>query len=242
MSQITKNQNFDVFGAAILDYQHGFYEQDITVTSPIAEDSAISIPYLFRNYDQMPEWEQVALQHCEGAILDIGCGAGSHSLWLQQQNMQVTAIDASKGAMEVCKLRGVNKIITGKILQYHGATYDTLLLLMNGIGLAGKLQNLPKFLNHLKSLLKESGSIILDTSDLSYLYEGEVPTIYPHLGQQYYGEIPYQLHYKNRHSTPFFWLYCDLETLTYKANKCGLKTKVLCQGPHYEYLVALSKK
>ena len=70
----------DIFGNALLDYQNGHYTEDIITFSSLDEKDVIPLPYLFRDFDTMPLLEQKALELCNGEILDIGCGAGSHSL------------------------------------------------------------------------------------------------------------------------------------------------------------------
>ena len=126
----------DILGAAVLDFQNGKYTSDIQTFSSLDEEDIIPIPYLFRNHKTMPKLEQKALQLCKGSVLDIGCGAGSHSLYLQEKGFKVTALDASEGAIAVCKLRGIKNTICTDFYDFKGEKFDTLLLLMNGIGLA----------------------------------------------------------------------------------------------------------
>ena len=161
----------DIFGTALLDYLAGNYTQDIRTYSSLDEKDWLPLPYLFRAYNDMPKLEKEALQHCKGTVLDIGCGAGSHSLWLQEQGLEVTALDASKGAVITCSKRGVSKVIHANLYDYKEKQYDTLLLLMNGIGLAGSLGALTRFFSHLKLLLKPGGQILLDSSDIIYMYQ-----------------------------------------------------------------------
>ncbi len=99
----------DPFGKALLDYQNNVAIKDIETFSSIAGKDVLPLDYLFRNYQDMPKLEQQALDLCQGKVLDIGCGAGSHSLYLQEKGFDVSAIDISKGAIEVCQLRGLKK-------------------------------------------------------------------------------------------------------------------------------------
>ena len=91
----------DLFGKALLDYQSGDYTEDLITSTNISEDDVLPLPYLFRDFSEMPKLEQKALQLAKGNILDVGCGAGSHSLYLEEKGLNVKAIDTSIGAIEV---------------------------------------------------------------------------------------------------------------------------------------------
>ena len=230
----------DIIGRAILDYQQGNYSEDIKTFSSFDEEDTIPLAYLFRNFKNMPKLEQRALELCSGTVLDIGCGAGSHSLYLQNKNSVVTALDSSPGAIAVCKARGVKKTVLLEILAHKNETYDTLLLLMNGIGLAGSMVQLEPFLAHLKSLLKPNGQILLDSSDVIYMFEKDsdgghfIPAT-----DAYYGEVSFTMSYKGNKSAPFSWLFIDIKTLTSAAKKQNLSCELICNGTHYDYLARL---
>ena len=140
----------DIFGQALLDYQNNDYTEDIVTKSSLDEEDILPLPYLFRSFDEMPPIEQKALQLCKGKVLDIGAGAGSHSLYLQNKGFDVTALDSSKGSTDVCKLRGIKKAVHGSLLDYADSSFDTLLMLMNGIGLVGEIGSLTDYFSHLK--------------------------------------------------------------------------------------------
>ena len=88
----------DLFGQAILDYQTQNAPEDLVTETNISEADEMSVAYLFRTYQEMPKIEKKALKLAKGKILDVGCGAGSHSLYLQQKGFDVTAIDISPNA------------------------------------------------------------------------------------------------------------------------------------------------
>jgi len=233
----------DIIGKALLDYQSGNFTEDIKTFSSLDEEDVMPLAYLFRNFDQMPIIEQTALNWCKGSILDIGCGAGSHSLYLQQQNMEVTALDSSEGAIATCQARGVQRVSHSEINSYSATTYDTLLLLMNGIGLAGTVKHLGDFLEHLKSLLRPNGQILLDSSDIIYMFEQDQDGGYFVSGEtQYYGEITFKMTYKGESSEYFNWLYLDFQTLLKEAQNHNLNCEMICKGAHYDYLARLTLK
>tara|TARA_R110002050_G_scaffold1281_4_gene9333 strand:+ start:77617 stop:78330 length:714 start_codon:yes stop_codon:yes gene_type:complete len=231
----------DIIGNAVLDFQNGNYSSDIKTYSSLDEEDCIPIPYLFRDYKEMPKLEQKALTLCKGNVLDIGCGAGSHSLYLQQKGLKITALDNSEGAIEVCEKRGILHAVCTDIYDFKEEKFDTLLLLMNGIGLAGKLEYLTKFFTHLKSLLKPNGQIILDSSDIIYMYEEDEDGGYWIAdGIDYYGEVKYTMEYKGQKGKEFDWLYIDYNTLQRAAIANNLKCELIGEGEHYDYLAKLS--
>lgn len=229
----------DPIGKAIHEFEKKEKLEDIIVHSDLCEDDFMSVPYLFRSYEEMPPIEKMALDLCKGTILDVGSGAGCHSKYLVKQKMDVTAIDTSAGA--------INHLTTSKIkalnidfFQLKEVKYDTILMLMNGIGIAGKLDKLSHFLAHAKSLLNHNGQIICDSTDIQYLYEDEEGGTWIDLNSNYYGEMEFQMTYKNVKSDWFDWLYVDFDTLTKVAEKIGLKTEKLVDSENNQYLVKLT--
>ncbi|MEO1010932.1 MAG: class I SAM-dependent methyltransferase [Bacteroidota bacterium] len=229
----------DIFGRALLDYQSGNYTEDLITYSSLGEQDILSLPYLFRNYEQMPFLEKKALDLCYGKILDIGCGAGGHSLYLQDKGFHVTGLDRSLGAVATCKKRGLLQCIHGNILD-HKEKYDTLLLMMNGIGIAGRLRDLDTYLHHFKSLLNPGGHLLLDSSDIIYMFRenGESRISLPK-DTDYYGEVQFKMMYKGAYSNPFPWLYVDFQTLEGIAKTYNLEGRLVSKGGHYDYLARL---
>ena len=230
----------DLFGKAILDYQQGNYTEDIVTSTSISDEDLLPLPYLFRSYTEMPKLEQTALQLSNGNVLDIGCGAGSHSLYLQnERNLDVIAIDVSEAAIEACKLRGIQNAIVADVMEFSGQ-FDTILLLMNGAGMCGKLNRIGDFLKHLTTLLTPNGQILVDSSDIIYMYDEDedggkwIPST------DYYGELTYNVSYKGEHEAPFNWLYIDYNTLQNAAHACGLQCELILEGEHYDYLAKIS--
>ncbi|MCB0398153.1 MAG: class I SAM-dependent methyltransferase [Winogradskyella sp.] len=229
----------DIFGKALLDYQNDKYSEDIITWTNISDKDVLPLPYLFRNYSEMPKLEQKALQLSKGKILDVGCGTGSHSLWLQEKGFDVKGIDSSKGAIDVCKQRGI-KNVEDKALLEETDTFDTILLLMNGTGIFQEIIQVAKYLNHLKSLLNPNGQILIDSSDIAYMYEDEDGGTWLDLNSGYYGELDYFLSYKGEEEAPMKWLYLDFETLKTACHTVGLKCENVMDGEHFDYLAKLT--
>lgn len=228
----------DLFGKALLDYQNGHYTEDIITSTNISDEDDLPLPYLFRTFKDMPKLEQKALKLAKGSVLDVGCGAGSHSLYLQEKGFQIKSIDISKGAIEVAKQRGVLNAEIKNIL-YETKTFDTILLLMNGTGIFQELINVSKYLKHLKGLLKPNGQILIDSSDIQYMYEDEDGGIWMDAHSTYHGELDYFLSYKGEKEEPMKWLYLDFDTLKLACETVGLKCELVLDGDHFDYLARL---
>lgn len=229
----------DLFGQALVDYQNGDYTEDIITSTNISDDDILPIPYLFRNYKEMPKIEQKALDLAYGDVLDVGCGAGSHSLYLQdKKKLNVKAIDISQGAIEVCFKRGINNAQVIDVLEVT-EQFDTILLLMNGTGVFQKLDQVTRYLLHLKSLLKPKGQILIDSSDIMYMYEDEEGRQLIEDTENYYGELEYYVAYKGEKEEPFNMLYLDFELLKKACFAVGLKCVMLTEGEHYDYLAKI---
>ncbi|PNQ73716.1 SAM-dependent methyltransferase [Hanstruepera neustonica] len=229
----------DLFGKALLDYYHGNYTEDIITATNISDEDELPLPYLFRDFKNMPKLEQKALQLAKGSILDVGCGSGSHSLYLQNKGLVVKAIDISKGAVEVSQKRGVKKVQQLDLLD-ESEQFDTILLLMNGTGIFQEINQVAKYLKHLKSLLRPNGQILIDSSDIQYMYQDEDGGLWIDTNAGYYGELDYFLSYKGEEETPIKWLYLDFETLFVACKSAGLNCEKIMDGEHFDYLGKLS--
>lgn len=231
----------DLFGKAILDYQTNNSPEDLITETSISEADEMSVAYLFRDFKEMPKLEQKALQLAKGKALDVGCGAGSHALYLQKKGFDVTAIDISKNAIKACELRGLKNCKVSDVLDLDASEkYDTILLLMNGTGIFGKMNQIPKFLQKLKSLLNEGGQILIDSSDLIYMYDQDEDGAYEVPANGYYGELTFTIQYKGETEDTFDWLYLDYNTLQNAAIANGLECELILEGKHFDYLAKLT--
>lgn len=230
----------DPLGAAMLAFHQGQANAMIQVYSDIAIDDVIPVRYLFRAFEAMPAWEQMALQACRGRVLDLGAGAGSHALWLQSQSHAVVAVDNSPGAVAVMQSRGIAEVWHADYEQLGGEErFDTVLMMMNGIGVVGDLKGLNRFLTNAKALLQPQGQILLDSSDIRYLYEAEAVSL-PLPDGRYHGIIRYQMTFGAVQGEVFSWLYLDFHQLARQAEYLGWRCECLAKGPHFEYLARLT--
>ena len=227
----------DPMGAAILDFQKQGKAARLRVLSSMFEEDEMPVTHLFRSVPKMPLLEQKALQLAKGRVLDIGAGSGCHTLALQEKGFTVKAIDISPLSCEAMKLRGVKDAECINLFDDHlGTGFDTILLLMNGTGIAGKIEHLPALFQRLKALLNPSGQILIDSSDLKYIYENEDGSFDINLNGAYYGEVDYQMIYKDVKGDRFDWLYVDFPLLKSIAETYGLHGELVAEGEHYDYL------
>jgi len=243
----------DVLGEALTDFHcegsaSKLWVNRVDPASAGRRREEMPVKVYFRDAEEMPELEWIALQQCRGWVLDVGAGAGSHALFLQRMGLTVTALDVSPKAVGVMKARGVERVLVGDFFELGdgpvreagGLTgdgvpaggFDTLLLLMNGIGLAGTISGLRLFLARARRLLRPGGRLVFDSSDVAYLYDGQTP-----VGGPYYGELLYQYQYKRQKSEWFNWLFVDRKALAGVARDEGWKMELLYEDKNGQYLV-----
>jgi hypothetical protein len=200
------------------------------------EEDEMPLSTLFRTYESMSEIEKKALDMAKGRTLDAGAAAGCHSLVLQERGIDVTAIDISPLSVETMILRGVKNVREQDFFTLDKEQYETILMLMNGIGIVGTLERMPEFFSQPDKILAPEGQVLCDSSDISYVFEGDMPDM------DYYGEQSFRMQYKNIIGEPFPWLYIDADTLKDMALKNGYEVEVVGEGEHYDYLARITKK
>lgn len=231
-------------GTAIADYYKNGVAGRLRVFSPDFDEDEIPVSTLFREFDEMPEIEREALKLASGRVLDVGAGAGCHSLALQDMGKDVTAIDISPLSIDTAQKRGVEKAMLKDFFSMSAdeGKYDTILFLMNGIGIAGSIDALPVFFGKIRELLTADGCVLLDSSDIRYVFENEDGSLDINLDDNYYGELEYQMQYKRVKGEPFPWLYIDFATLQGYAEENGFEAEMVLEGEHYDYLAKLTLK
>ncbi|MFO7745258.1 MAG: class I SAM-dependent methyltransferase [Psychroflexus sp.] len=229
-----KSSSKDIFGLALESYYTNKDKTPIKVHNKDFYDDEIPVEYLFRNYEEMPLLEQIAIDLCEGKVLDVGCCAGSHSIELKAKGLEVLPIDISPRSIKICNKRGLKEAISLDFFELDNKKFDTILLLMNGIGIAQSIDNLPVFFKKLKDLMHQNSQVLLDSSDLIFLYEDELTE-----EDNYYGELTYEISYKQSISDAFPWLYLDFDLLKKEASKRGFLCELMYSDEHYGFLAKL---
>jgi hypothetical protein len=235
-------QHFDdPLGRAVFDFHFNSVDLPIVVHSDDFDDDTIETNYLFRTYKQMPALEKKAMSLCSGKILDVGACAGAHSVYLQEKGFEVTSLETSELCCKVLKDRNLGNVVCQDIFRFNQQKFDTILLLMNGTGIAGSLSGFEVLLHHLKTLLNPEGQILIDSSDLIYLFEEEDGSALVDISSdKYYGELTFQTEYKEWIGQPFPWLYVDLNNLENAVKKNKLILSKVFNGQHFDYLARIT--
>lgn len=239
---VPKIQPGDLLGKALTDYYGESPVGELWSHSSLGTSELVPVAHFFRDFSTMPELEKIALQQCRGKVLDIGCGVGSHLLCLQESGLECLGMDLNCDAVEVATRRGVKNVRCADIFEFEVGNFDTLLLLMNGAGIAGTLEGLRGLLNHLATLLAPGGQILMDSSDLIYMFEEDMDGgVWIPGNVAYYGEVTYSWEYGGQRGAEFPWLFVDFGTLEREAGLLGYQVTLVREGPHYDYLARLSR-
>lgn len=222
------------FAEALQDYHRGNFKDPLWLNTSYGPRERMPVEVFFRTESDLSDLENYALSLCRGSILDIGAGAGASSLIFQKYEWPCWSLERSALACRVMQERGVRNVLHGEVCNFTGMRFDTLWLMMNGVGIFGHVGALSPGLAHLKQLLLPGGRIILDSSDIRYLYHDELPEA------RYYGEIEYQYEYKGEKEEWFSWLYVDQRLLMVKAREAGLKCQIVFENDQDEYLALLT--
>lgn len=233
----------DPMGKAISDYYETGKAAQLVVLSTMFDDDEMPVDHLFRTEAKMNRMERMALKLAKGKVLDVGAGSGCHTLPLQKRGIDVTAIDVSPLSVATQKQRGVEKALLADFFEDDfGSNFDTILMLMNGLGICGKVANLPRLFHRWSALLAPGGCVIADSSDLCYIYEEEEGIIDLTGVEGYYGEVDFQMKYGSILGNRFDWLYVDFDTLSAMASSYGFECEILCEGANNDYLVKITRK
>ena len=225
----------DILGSAIESYFLRKDDTPVRVFINKNEEPEMYPSIFFRPYKNMLKYEKIALKECQGKVLDLGCGAGCHALYLQGKGHDVTAVEISKKSAQVAQARGVAKIINEDWRNLSLKNFDTVLVLMNGMGLAESPAELKIMFRKLKGFLSKSGSILIDSTDVTY-----AKADWPMLDSEYFGKVQFELKYKGK-TQCFPWLFIDFETAVQTAKSVRLNVEVLERARNGHFLLRLSK-
>lgn len=238
------SETMSPYGKALLDY----YQGDDSVEIIYHRDDGYSIKspvqIFFREESNMSKIEKKALQLCFGDVLDIGAGTGLHSLFLQNKGLNVKAIDISPETVEIMENRGVKNVECRDVYEYQDEKFDTLLMLLHGIGITGDLDGMHKFLKHAYDLTTPNGIILFDSLDVRCT-ENPRHLEYHEFNRKrgrYIGEIQMKIEYKGEIGKSFKWLHIDPDTLSEEIKKTRWKCEIIHKEPSGDYLTKLKKE
>jgi len=224
----------DVFGQALLDFYNDTFQSPLLLHNDYGPPEIIPIEHYFVDYEDYSDLELCAMDHIRGKTLDVGSATGRHVIHLQDVGIDATAMDSSQICTDLMRQLGVDHIITDDIYNYQESRFDSISMLMNGIGIAGNISGLKKLLTHLENILTPGGQVIADSSDIRYLYEDE-----PLPAGNYFGELNFHYEYKMEIGEAFKWLYIDPDTLSEVAQSVGWSCQILFEDNAQAYLARL---
>lgn len=200
----------------------------------------VPISYFFRTPDQFPPYEQLALECCRGHVLDVGAGSGCHSLALQARGFRVTAIEGVTGLVKILRDRGVHDARLATWMDLEAGPFDTVLLLMNGIGLAETLPGLRRFFRRARRLVGPGGQVLADSTDVRVRMVPDAARkgSLRQIDGRYLGELHFQLEFNGRKGQPFAQLYVDAQTLDRHARREGWACKIIQAPDEYGHYLA----
>ena len=230
------------YGQSLLDFFNGELSAKVVVHRDDGFTDDLPASVFFRKPSDFSPLEQTAMTLCRGYVLDIGAGTGCHSLALQDRGIRVLAIDVSPHAIEIMSKRGVKECQHVDVFELHNGPFDTLLMMMHGIGMVEDLSGLDRFLCHAHKLLKPDGQIVFDSLDVRCTDNPR------HLAYQeanrragrYFGQIRLRFEYKGQTGPVFGWLHMDPETLIDHAERIGWSCQVVCREDGGDYLAQLT--
>lgn len=225
---------WDPYGAALLAWHNGKHDTTLLQTYRDGDSTELPVEIFFRKYDEMPDLEQYALSQCMGKVLDIGAGTGEHALVLQEMGLDVVGLDVAEGAVRIMKENGLEQVWQKEVYDLKEVEFDTLLMIMNGIGFVGDLDGLRHFLDFAKTIISPYGQILLDSSDLR---NQDLESIY---GADYFGETEVRLAFDGMVGDWIKWLYVDYAKLEAIATECGWQSEEIYEGVEGRYLARLS--
>ena len=234
-----------LLGEALLDRWRGGSAEPVWVRNDLGGRDPLEPAHFFRGWEAMPPLEREALERARGRVLDLGAGAGAHALVLQERGVEVTAVDALPQAVQVLRERGLRDV---RALDWRAAPpnaeWDTILLLMNGPGIAGTFPAFRSLLGWLRASLRAGGQVLLDSTTLPGVLESpdRDPDGHPVADDgRYPGELHLQLEYGGVVGEPFPHLFVDDETLLRLAAEAGFTTaEVVARSQGGAYLARLA--
>lgn len=239
MSERVDDIKRDPIGMAIADFYRSGKDLPIEVFINGKQDAPMMPSLFFRTYSKMKGYERLALRMCKGSVLDIGAAAGCHSLILQKRNLDVTSLEISPLACAVLTARGVRRVVNENIFDVKGIEFNTILMLMNGLGMAGSEEGTAKLLRHLKRMLAHKGMILGDSTDILY-NTMDVNKAFDEK-ENYYGQVEFRLKYDGVEADPFQWIYLDPALLSELCDKVGLQCQILHRDENFHYLAKITK-
>lgn len=227
------------FASALAAYAAGESDPGLRLRSSLGEDETLPVGFFFRTPDQWMDFERHAIDLCRGRVLDLGAGAGPHTLALEAMGRSVVAVEGSAEIVRLLRQRGAASVVHADFRHWWRPGFDTVLMLMNGLGPVGTLRGLDRFLAHAPRFLTPDGQILVDGAE-AVIHRPPAPASWPPAGD-YPGEAWIELSHAGRIGRPFRELYLDLETLARRASLADWQTEVAFEDGHGAWLARLTR-
>jgi len=227
---------------AMQAYHRGKQDAVLVVYDDFERDE-VPVSYFFRGPDQFPPLERLALELCRGRVLDVGAGSGCHSLALQDRGFEVTAIEILPALVRILRERGVRDARTAAWMDVEAAPFDTVFMMMNGLGLTETLLGLRRFFAEARRLVHPRGQVLADSTDVRAWLDVEAGRTgaLERPDGRYVGELRFQVEYEGRKGEPFPQLYVDAATLGRFAREEGWDCEIVRDPDEYgNYLARLT--
>jgi len=236
----------DAYGQELWAYFNGKASFEIVERDDGFFDVSLGPELYFSSYEQWSEAEKKALEFVKGRVLDIGCGAGRHSLYLQEKGFDVLGIDNSPLALKVCKLRGLRKakLMPIEELNFPPNSFDTVLMLGCNFGLFGSPKKAKRILKKLHKITSENAIIIAETRD-PYKTNNPFHLQYHELNRRR-GRMPGQMKIRIRfqkYATKWFdYLLVSKEEMKQILEGTGWKVKQFIESENTPNYIAIIEK
>jgi SAM-dependent methyltransferase len=157
----------DAYGAAIRDHHAGEESYEVIERDDGWIGISAGTDLYFSEYDAWSDSEQAAVARAEGRVLDVGCGAGRHALYLQERGREVVGIDVSPGAVEVSRDRGVDArpLDVADVRELDAEPFETVVMFGNNFGLVGTRATAPRVLGGLAAVTTDDARLLAGTRD-----------------------------------------------------------------------------
>ncbi len=227
-------QSWAPLDAAFAAYRAGRSDAVVIMRTDVAEEERVPVHVFFRKVSEMGVVEQAALAGARGRVLDLGAGAGAHALPLVRSGLEVVAAEILSTARTALREGGVADVRSGGIETLEpGERFDTVLVLMNGLGLPGSLAGLDGFLSGLRTHLARGGQVLADSTD---------PTEWVGPGDsRYAGDVHMQLEFDGVAGPPFPFLFVDPVRLAAAARRVRMTAEIIASEPDGRYLARIRR-
>jgi len=240
-----KRDHPDVFGQMLIDASAGIDVREIVEREDHFLVSGLPVSRYLTSYKEWPLVQQKAITLAKGRVLDIGCGAGRHSLYLQENGFDVTGLDISPKAIQLCRERGLKKTVLMSIdrISISLGKFDTILLLENNFGLLENSAKAKRLLGKFYLATSETGRIIAQSSDP---YTSQDPDTLDYqktnrANNRMSGQLKMRLRYRRLISSWFDYLLVSKGEMREILKGTGWKVRRFLEFDHWSYVAVIEK-